>query len=465
MPDSRTNSSIPERLDLKIERLPNRLHRSRRWVTLACGLVPLAFVAVWTWRGDQTIYLSRPVAVSHELAQLDCKSCHQTPWQPLVRLASLDNQVRSVHDKDCQACHRQRDKRDHNRFAMTKGVPDCAVCHQEHRGMQRLTERADEFCMKCHASFEKHPEFALHRPWPADPPQADRDEMMYRHLLGIAEYRESTSGTRWRDKAKLHFNHKDHLKPLDAVWDMESDPEGSPKTVQLHCSQCHLEDASGSYMRPIEFEEHCQRCHPLRFSGKLSDQPLPHEKPEIVHGVLRDRLMDYLREHPDELDPGTATRPRLLNRSPQPTAQDEWTWVEEELRLIETTVFQTVPKSGAGPKNNPCQKCHVTSGDDSSLGFRIVLPSIPTRWLAHSRFDHSRHRDVACITCHHVEDDATSLESTSVEDILMPKLEVCQSCHGTSNTLPTARYGRKNCVECHLYHHDHESNLADAKSP
>ncbi len=334
--------------------------------------------------------------------------------------------------------------------------------------MQRLTARADEFCIKCHASFEQHPEFALHRPWPPDRPTAESDEMMYRELLGIAEFRESTSGTpgvRWRDKANLHFNHKEHLKPLNAVWDKQSDSESSPKTVQLQCSDCHREDATGLYMRPIVFEEHCQRCHPLRFSGKLSNEPLPHEKPEIVHGVLRDRLMNYLRDHPEELDSSTETRPRLLNRSPQPSAKDEWNWVEEELRLIETAVFQTVPKSGAVPKNNPCQKCHVARGDESSIGFQIVPPNIPSRWLAHSRFDHGKHRDVACIVCHHDEGGATSLESTSVEDILMPKLQVCQNCHGATNILPTARYGRKNCVECHQYHHIHESNTADAKSP
>lgn len=466
MPDSRTNSSVAERLELQLERVPNHLHRCRRWVTFACGIVPLLFIAVFTFKGDHTIYLSRPVATGHEPAQADCKSCHRTPWQPLVRLARIDNDVRSVHDQDCQQCHRHS-KHDHNPFAIAKGVPDCAVCHQEHRGFQRLTEHADDFCVKCHASFEQHPEFAVHRAWPPDQ-QSPSDEMMFRELLEIAEFRGSTSGdqdARWIDKTALHFNHKDHLQPLNAVWDKQADTSASPTTVQLECSNCHQPDATGSYMRPIVFEQHCQQCHPLKFSGKLSDQPLPHETPNIVRGVLRDRLMAHVREHPEAmLDSSAETPSRLPNKPLQPTPKDQWTWVEEELRLIETAVFQTAPGAGTSPKNNACQKCHMTSAAESGSGFQIISPNIPTRWLAHSRFDHGRHRDLACVECHHVERGAKSLQSVSVQDILIPKLEVCQNCHGAARTLPTERYGRKNCVECHQYHHDHESINADAQS-
>ncbi len=445
------------------------MHRRRRWVTLVCGLVPLVFVAVFTLRGDHAIYLSRPVALSHDAAQADCKSCHRSPWQPLVRLASIDNEVRSVHDEDCQQCHSQS-KSDHNSFAMRKGVPDCAECHQEHRGFKRLTEQADKLCIKCHASFEKHPEFALHRSWSSDHPQSESEAMLLHHLLSIAEFRASTDGdpsARWLDIAALHFNHKEHLKPLAPVGNQQFDASSSAVAVELQCNDCHKPDATGSYMRPIVFEEHCQSCHLLRFSGKLSDQPLPHEKPEIVHGVLRDRLMAYAREHPEELA-GSArgTAPRLPNKRNQPAPKDEWTWVEEELRLIENAVFQTT--AGASPKNNACQKCHEiddeNSNHESRFNFDIVSPKLPTRWFIHARFDHRRHRDMSCVECHHVDLGATGLESTSVKDILMPKLEVCRNCHGATHSKPTQHYGRQNCVECHQYHHVHESNSADAKS-
>ncbi|MCA9119541.1 MAG: hypothetical protein H6822_11270 [Planctomycetaceae bacterium] len=437
------------------------MHRCRRWVTLACGLSPIAFVIVWTVGGYHSIYLSRGVATSHLPAQADCKSCHQTPWQPLVRLARVDNDIRSVHDVDCQRCHRQN-KQDHNSFAPAKGVPDCAVCHQEHRGFERLTDHADDFCTKCHSPFEQHPEFAVHRGRPTDSLEPS-EAMMYRELLAIAEY--GPTPEKWMDKTALHFNHQDHLKPLHTVWEKQMDASDSPKTVQLQCADCHQQDDTGLYMRPIVFEQHCQQCHPLRFSGKLSEQPLPHETPDIVHGVLRDRLMAYADDHPEEVvGASPSTRSRLPNKSTPTAPKDRWNWVEEELRLIESSVFQAVPGVSASPKNNACQKCHFTTTDDSDIGFQIQSPSIPVRWFAHSRFDHSAHRDVSCIECHHVVPGATSLESTSVKDILMPELNVCQSCHGATRTVPTQRYGRQNCVECHQYHHVHESSATDVQS-
>lgn len=466
MPDSRTHSSVAERLDLQIERVPNRMHRQRRWVTVVCGLVPLVAVAVFTLHGDHSIYLSRPVAVSHQAVQADCKSCHQTPWQPLVRLASLDNEVRSVRDKDCQQCHSQS-KSDHNPFATPKGVPDCATCHQEHRGSMRLTERADEHCTKCHASFEKHPEFALHRPpRSSSAPQSESAAMLVRHLLTIAEFREPTDGeqsARWVDKAALQFNHAEHLKPLRPVSDSHAGDNSLAAIVQLQCNNCHEPDSTAAYMRPIVFEEHCNSCHPLRFSGRLSDRPLPHENPEIVHGVLRDRLMDYARKHPDELrGSNRESTSRLPNKRPPPSPKDEWTWVEEELRVIENAVFQST--AGTSPKNNACQKCHQIHQNEAGNSFQIVSPQLPTRWMMHSRFDHERHREMTCVECHHLEPRSATLESTSTKDILMPTLEVCQNCHGATRALPKARIGRKNCVECHQYHHAHEGNTADVTS-
>jgi len=175
--------------------------------------------------------------------------------------------------------------------------------------------------------------------------------------------------------------------------------------------------------------------------------------------------MIYADQHPDEVAGSSdSTRSRLPNKSSTATPKDKWRWVEDELRLIETSVFQSVAGETTTPKNNACQKCHLTTNDDSAVGFQIIPPRMPTRWLAHSRFEHTKHRDVACIDCHHVASGAKALESVSVEDILMPKLEVCQNCHGATRTLPTQRFGRQNCVECHQYHHVHESNSADARS-
>jgi len=140
MSDQRTNQAVAERLELQLERFPNPLHRRRRWFTLAGGLLPLILVGIFVARGDHTIFLSQPVAESHQHFQSDCQTCHRTPWQPLIRLTSPA--ARSVRDQDCHQYHDQR-KHDHNAKAMSKGVPDCAECHQEHRGAIPLTDQAD----------------------------------------------------------------------------------------------------------------------------------------------------------------------------------------------------------------------------------------------------------------------------------------------------------------------------------
>ncbi len=485
MPDPRTHSSVAQRLDIEVERYPNALHRRRRWLTLAAGIVPLLWLGFATWRGDSSIYLSRPIATSHQHVSHDCAMCHQTPWQPLVRLARLDNTHRSVRDEDCQRCHRQS-KQDHHHRALTLGVPDCAHCHQEHRGALRLTEQADSFCVKCHAPFEQHPQISLHRTWAAEKSAADFwTEETAAALQQVARLRprENADAARengWEDKSSLHFSHHQHLQPLATPWDSRRDPDSSPKQVQLDCGDCHQPDATGHHMRPIVYEQHCGACHPLRFSGKLTDEPLPHVRPDILRGVLRDRLLTYARQHPEELQASQRNEPsRLPNKPPArpTTSRDQWEWVELELRLVENAIFQTPQFSGQQPRSNACQKCHLTkapSPDEaigSRLGFEIIPPQIPERWLARSHFRHDRHRDMACRDCHHTSsaepsgepasDLAYRLDSHGVQDILLPKIEICQQCHGAPSGSPIKRHARGNCVECHRYHHVPERRELD----
>jgi predicted CXXCH cytochrome family protein len=85
-----------------------------------------------------------------------------------------------------------------------------------------------------------------------------------------------------------------------------------------------------------------------------------------------------------------------------------------------------------------CEYCHTVTRDGESAD--IVPPSIPARWLPHSRFDHGAHRPVACTECH------AAGTSTETKDLLMPKIETCRDCH-------QPKVGaRSGCVECHRYH-------------
>lgn len=496
MAEARPNQPVAERIDIHLERWPNPLFRRRRWITLGAGLLAALFVAVYAVRNDQTIYHSRPVSTSHQLWRNDCGQCHKTAWQPLVRLTSLDNGVRSVREEDCRRCHLQRSD-DHHHVKASAGYPDCAVCHKEHEGQRGLSEVADQFCTACHRnlqvkhpgrvsfiagieSFEQHPPFAIHRTWSQDP-NTSGDTLadipgMAHAARTITEVEERDGQWRLADKAKLKFSHKSHLeRHLKRLAPPATDEDAIDEFRKLACADCHQPDAAGHYMQPIVYEDHCSSCHPLKYSGTLlgtgADEGLPHEKAEIVYGVLRERLLSFVKTQPDRDSDDDSKPPRLPNKGPATTKED-WELVESRLRLIETAVFQ-LPENGEAPKNNACQKCHEVNsaapqdGLTSRRLFEITPPEIPQRWLLHSRFRHDRHRGMTCVHCHHTADAkedvlqgraaSITLESDAVRDVLMPAIEICQQCHGDQHRPALAGRARSGCVECHQYHHEQGS--------
>jgi hypothetical protein len=384
---------------------------------------------------------------------------------------------------------------------MAKGVPDCAACHQEHRGNIRLTDGADASCVKCHEPFANHPQFSLLRRWPTNqqPNANDHAELL---PLSVATFQPG-SGT-WADKAKLKFSHQQHMAALIPRWKEGMDKAKQMQPAQLTCADCHEPDANGYYMQPIVYEKHCGDCHPLRFSSKLDlaalpdsndrSHSLPHETPEIVHGVMRDRLINYVRRHPDEvLTPDNGTPSRLPNRQRRlPTPKQEWEWVEEELQVLANAIFRTPMTGDLRPSStsevgnstlhasNACLKCHhagdlsTVAAGQSALGFAIAPPDIPTRWLPHSRFRHDRHLKMECVGCHQgaggsgaVASPAGTRLGTTVKDILMPPIETCRTCHGATGSASSSLKfrARKHCTECHQYHHVQYAKAADGRAP
>ena len=108
----------------------------------------------------------------------------------------------------------------------------------------------------------------------------------------------------------------------------------------------------------------------------------------------------------------------------------------------------------------------------------IVPTQIPDRWFPHAKFHHDAHRLMKCVDCHSAPitpalqatqttglDQSTEnsaagdrarvavFDSTSTGDVLMPGLELCQSCHTPQAQLSAGRKAaRDNCTECHDYH-------------
>lgn len=433
------------------------MRRWRRWG--AWGLAALAACwLVWeTGAGEDRIYHAGSIAESHQFIANDCARCHQASWQPLKRLATLNNDATSTPDAACIACHQGAPHNDHPAAAMRH----CAHCHREHHGREALAAIDDRFCTACHAdlgegsstpidfvaqidSFSRHPEFALFRDDASAGKSGDS-----RHGVHRVAARDASAGGPWKDRTELRFNHHKHLQPAD--------PRGLP-TPALHeggverkpagfetldCESCHEADAAGQYFQPIRFEQHCRRCHPLEYDATLQlGDALPHRDAELVRDVLRSRLADAFQQMqgtgPEETSPSDDALGIPGVPAPRPLRDGELDWVNERLAEVEHVVFGREAKGG-------CRFCHTL--EETSAGLTVAPTSIPERWQAHARFSHERHRLLECTACH----DRTLASATSA-DILIPHIAACRACHGDGNRQSGAASDR--CVECHDYH-DH----------
>jgi hypothetical protein len=316
-------------------------------------------------------------------------------------------------------------------------------------------------------SFANHPQFAVLRGGPSESQIAGEDlgPGEGHRVYEVAERVASSLPWTWRDKANLRFNHQSHLHP-DGVLVPPSHAEyGDGKTFKrLACSDCHVPDDDGRYMRPINYESHCMACHSLDFSTKLHQidasldltGPLPHVEPQLIRGLLRDRLMAYARKHPDVVrgEP-IPEAPRMPGKS-LPTAssaKDEWEWVETQMAQVAQVIAGTadIPRPGRIDFTRGCLYCHILThqaGTDPAamLDWNIEPPNIPARWMPHSRFRHESHRPLLeCTECH-----KQAAHSTQTSDVLLPSVATCQQCHNTSRGW--AGGARSDCIECHTYH-------------
>jgi hypothetical protein len=476
--DERFHSTISERFDVESNRHSDPIRRLRSRVCWIVTIVSvLAGMLVWSG-GDSRLYESRPVASPHQLFEQKCELCHQQSFHLLRRTLGAAG---SAFQHACKKCHAQ-DGADHHPTQINAAmVDDCTACHKEHQDHSDLIAVTDSHCIRCHqdlstslatdraaftsgiSSIENHPEIAI-----------------MRGLDGVGEVHGAHKVAdwldgQWRDNGKLVFNHAVHMDPLGVLVPTDHSEYGKkdrdgPLRTTLDCSSCHQPDGQGVYMQPISFEQHCRSCHQLQFSTQLASleksladgDPLPHATPEIIRGVLRDRLMEYIERSSGLLSPGGEEEtPRNPAKPPRDaTAADKWEWVEERLPRIESLLFDDGAMAGEGDLKYGCQRCHQTQqiNEGGRVKWGVVDPQIPQRWLAHTRFPHNRHEMVRCLECHHGMQDGTSPQdtgfvmlSTRSEDILMPSINVCRSCHQGAAASKTGMVSGR-CTDCHRYH-------------
>ena len=509
MSDRRRLKSIASRYDLEVTRHrdPWRGLRSR----LSCIFAVGSIAASLPWLlGDHRAFQSQCVSQAHRVFEQDCQSCHDRSLAPLLRMVTFDNTIHSTSDKKCRVCHGESNE-DHLSPSIssaarllskpTEGTAElrggreetlkqklqahfselgCAGCHQEHRGHSQLADVADAHCSQCHSAahdqvspqrfelnfsdFGHHPEFAIWR-------NTDRTT-----TVPVEDRREPTlvkcDQDRPVDQAAIKFSHHRHLDPQLPL------PGG--KTIEISCVDCHQPDASGAYFRPLTFEQNCQRCHTLGFP---STGELPHSQPEIIRGILLDRLAknrDGKRPAAtDEL--GGPTKAPITAIKTDSDAPPSLATLERELEKLEQQLFATphpersneLPRV-AGLLEAACTKCHFTERT-GGVGetWKVTPPRLPEQWMSHSRFRHDRHSSVDCQACHtrngqRIETvkreqfypvikgewraSPSIYASESARDVLMPRIDICRQCHGHGSA-PGSRSVGDRCVDCHAYHH------------
>ena len=453
MPSSfRDPKSLPEWIESDFHRRQRPLRRWRGRIGLGVFLLGLVTIAAAALSQQANFtYQAEPVSRPHLMFNHDCTKCHQGQFETAKRFFSFSPRVRSVPNKACIQCH---DGHPHNAFLKDNESGQCATCHREHEGRAQLAQVNDHFCTECHNNLMEH------------------------HKRGSSSFQNNVAGfpeghpefkfwrTERKDPGQLLFNHQVHLSLLIKDF-QDKNPEKKDdrdKLLNKSCAKCHQYDDAGAYVKPINYEKHCQECHPLSVQlvgefqdAKLKDavakfnaQPAPHRAPKVVRGTLRERLLDFVLKH--QVVPSTEkSSEREIPGPPRyrEATDEQWTWAKRKLTEIERHLFVQkqlpVQERELFHRSAGCRYCHLEKTplkekqDPISLP-EIIDPSLPSRWLSHSKFDHRKHRMLNCTECHPAE------KSKLTADVLMPKMQSCKDCHNSTVGAPS------DCVTCHTYH-------------
>jgi len=403
---------------------------------------------------------------AHAVLETECAACH-------LQKAGVFSA--KAEDNACLACH---DGPIHHAKQVT--TPRCAECHAEHRGRVNLRATNDKACAECHGNLEI---------------QTSPGLRYAAHIRNFADNHPEFMASRddLRDPTTLKLNHQIHMKLI------RRGPNGP--LVQLDCSDCHRPatakgawtyadakyvDVTPSYslekkntprqsqgvtatpisrleqpsdllqphaaktgrelMAPVKFATACASCHLLSFDKRF-DSGVPHDKPEIVHTFLVKHFQEYIAAHPAEVRVARDPKRDLTGKPilPEVRLLTPGQWVSERTAEAEELL-----------RRKTCSQCHGlnhaggaalsqvnTFGAKSDAALPQVAPSkVISQWMPHAIFDHDAHGGFSCVSCHQ-----TALTSTESNNVLLPGIATCKTCHGTG-----AEHAESRCFECHTYH-------------
>lgn len=403
---------------------------------------------------------SGPISLMHSNLKSECATCHEKAFTP-------------VEDKACTSCHTEifdhaskpdmhAAKPGSNGFDKSlvaigemfgREPGRCVSCHVEHNTRAKIVPTDQKFCGDCHGDLDKsvpttklgnvtdftknHPQFAP-------------------SIITVPDFKSPTvSVVSLDDNPKgfsgLKFPHKLHLDSGGGVAKMAG-RLGAEFGFEdgVDCADCHRSEAGGALFDPVNMREDCAMCHSLVFEDDDGYQrTLRHGEPEEVIASMRDfyqakalaNIRDAEMNSLTRRRPGRAASLRDLNRRELAFKQaDERTAAKVE------AIFS---------KGGSCFDCHQVErpSDAGSLDFRLKPISVNDQFYFKSSFSHASHEtgNLACKTCHLAD------TSTSSDDVLLPKIEICKDCHVGEESY---RQGHKfsdgalptTCLTCHSYH-------------
>jgi hypothetical protein len=431
-------------------RRPGRFATRRGWVTFGTTATFALLSAATLMPALRQTHQAAPVSTAHAMFNQKCSNCHTETFAPLGRLFGCPEAV-SIPDQTCNACHHGV-----QHHANASRDPSCVTCHREHAGHEVLARHvASRQCTECHGDLANHLK-------PGEKTRFNAAITSFNH--DHPEFARSKNGQ--KDGSKVKFNHKAHLDlNLEDLQGLGS---------KMDCIQCHQVDDERRYMKPIQYDKHCARCHQLNvvllgdFSKELkvkatefSKTPLPHKEPAVVRAVLRDRLVDFAQKNAVVSSQGAPIEaPRPLPWKPASAVSErQWSWTMEQGKQAEGLLFMNKQWSKTEPLTG-CIHCHFEKKSNERVDGLPVFQEtkIPQHWHQQSVFSHGAHRMMSCTGCHDRNAAGVKVaDSKTAEDVLLPTIQSCQECHGPAGS------ARNSCVECHRYHdraHERDPNGA-----
>ena len=435
-----TTKKLAQRIDLSYFKRPHPFRRLRFILSVAVPLAAIVWLGWYALAHDNHVYSGGRVSAAHDILSTECNACHVKEAGSFSAKAS---------NQGCESCH---DGPIHH--ANQVFTPNCASCHEEHRGHLRLAATSNTSCTQCHANLHStagatpfahtvtrfdgdHPEFAALRSGNGDPGTIKFDHAVHlNHNLrgprGLVDldcqdcHRAGTAASKWK---------------YGAIGDAGNEglvASGRPAEIAEKSLPPSM-DYRRAYMSPIAYAKHCVACHGLQFDPRFQDGA-PHDTLEVIHAFLVAKFQQYIPSHPAELRVAAPVPERDLPQKPLPAAfrilsRQEWV----DLRVAESEELLW---------RKTCAQCHALSFTKQSSPPAVANSNITRRWFRHAVFDHDTHKLLKCAECH-----SQALTSQETSDILIPGIQTCQKCHHSGTTSAESR-----CFECHTYHDWNKEN-------